>query len=85
MIPKNVRGYSVEVCPQCEGMWTKDKALEEMFSIRITKGRVIQCPDCNTPMMKEHIGNIELDICHSCGRVWLDKSELAKLWFSHKK
>ena len=86
MVTKSVKGYNVDVCTTCEGMWTKDKILEELFKLKIQRGgRILSCPECkDQKMVKETSGNVEVDVCPACGRVWLDKNELTKLWFAYK-
>ena len=39
----------------------------------------MKCPLCDKGMDKEHYENTEIDICPSCGGVWLDKDELIKV------
>ena len=39
----------------------------------------MRCPLCDKEMSKETYENTEIDICPSCGGVWLDKDELERI------
>ena len=37
------------------------------------------CPDCGVALVTKTIHNIEVDLCPTCGGMWLDKGEIARL------
>ena len=80
----------IDVCPKCEGMWLdknelnkllKDRKLSNYLTKHIgTKSRSpMVCPKCGMTMDIEKADDIEVDVCLSCGGVWLDKGELEEL------
>lgn len=83
-VPKNLKGKSMEMCTSCEGMWAQAPDMEELFHLKVNKGRVITCGRCKIPMYKENAGGVEVDLCHKCGLIWLDKDELTKIWFTYR-
>ena len=40
---------------------------------------LITCAKCSTVMDRVDVGGVEVDLCSSCGGIWLDKNELEKL------
>ncbi len=38
----------------------------------------LPCPRCSTPLAATPIGGITVDVCESCGGLWLDRLELAR-------
>jgi len=38
----------------------------------------LPCPRCTTPLACVPIGGISVDVCESCGGLWLDRLELAR-------
>jgi Zn-finger nucleic acid-binding protein len=40
---------------------------------------LIACPKCDEVLDRLSSGGVEVDICESCGGIWLDRGELAKL------
>ncbi len=36
------------------------------------RGAIAQCPDCVTPMRIESTPSAEIDVCDTCGGLWLD-------------
>jgi len=80
----------IDVCPKCKGIWLdkgelgkmrKDRKLTEYLKIHIgTKSRSpMVCPRCVITMDIEKADDIEVDVCLTCGGVWLDKGELEAL------
>lgn len=53
----------------------------ELFPAPSPNGRVAgrHCVDCNQKLTVELVDGVEIDRCHKCGGVWLDKGELAQL------
>ena len=39
----------------------------------------MDCPRCKTAMDQRTRDDVEIDVCASCGGVWLDGGELAKI------
>jgi uncharacterized protein len=38
----------------------------------------LPCPRCSTSLSRMPIGGITVDVCESCGGLWLDRLELAR-------
>lgn len=46
----------------------------------IEKKRILQCPEDQSTMIKEEIGeNIVIDLCEQCQGIWLDDHEITAL------
>jgi len=80
----------IDVCPKCHGIWLdkgelgkllKDRKLTDYLTKHIgTKSRSpMVCPRCGMTMDIEKADDIEVDVCLSCGGVWLDEGELESL------
>ena len=80
----------IDVCPKCKGIWLdkgelgkllKDRKLADYLTKHIgTKSRSpMVCPRCGMTMDIEKADDIEVDVCLTCGGVWLDKGELEAL------
>ena len=80
----------IDVCPKCNGIWLdegelnkilKDKKLSNYLTKHIgTKSRSpMVCPKCGNTMDLEKAEDVEVDVCLSCGGVWLDEGELEGL------
>jgi Zn-finger nucleic acid-binding protein len=39
----------------------------------------LSCPDCATALKPYRLEDISLDICDSCGGVWMDRGEIGKI------
>jgi Zn-finger nucleic acid-binding protein len=39
----------------------------------------MQCPRCGIPLTEKDQTGIQVDTCASCGGVWLDRGELARI------
>ena len=81
---------TIDVCPKCNGIWLdkgelgkllKDKKMSNYLTKHIgTKSRSpMVCPRCGNTMDIEKADDIEVDVCLSCGGVWLDSGELEEL------
>jgi Zn-finger nucleic acid-binding protein len=81
---------TIDVCPKCNGIWLdkgelnkilKDKKLSNYLTKHIgTKSTSpMVCPRCGMTMDIERAEDIEVDVCLSCGGVWLDEGELEDL------
>ncbi len=86
----------IDVCPKCKGIWLdkgelgkllKDKKLTNYLTKHIgTKSRSpMVCPRCGNTMDIEEAEDIEVDVCLTCGGVWLDQGELDKLKYKSKE
>jgi len=80
----------IDVCPKCNGIWLdkgelgkllKDKNLSNYLTKHIgTKSRSpMICPRCGNTMDIEKADDVEVDVCLTCGGVWLDSGELEEL------
>jgi Zn-finger nucleic acid-binding protein len=80
----------IDVCPKCKGIWLdknelnkllKDRKLSAYLTKHIgTKSRSpMVCPRCGMTMDIEKADDIDVDVCLSCGGVWLDQGELESL------
>ena len=80
----------IDVCPKCQGIWLdngelgkllKDRKLTNYLTKHIgTKSRSpMVCPRCGNTMDIEKADDIEVDVCLTCGGVWLDQGELDAL------
>jgi len=81
---------TIDICPNCHGIWLdkgelqkilKDRKLADYLTKHIgTKSRSpMVCPRCGNTMDIEKVEDIEVDVCLSCGGVWLDEGELKDL------
>jgi len=80
----------IDVCPKCQGIWLdkgelqkilKDRKLTDYLTKHIgTKSKSpMVCPRCGMTMDLEKAEDVEVDVCLSCGGVWLDAGELETL------
>jgi len=80
----------IDVCPKCNGIWLdkgelgkllKDRNLSNYLTKHIgTKSRSpMVCPRCSNTMDIEKADDVEVDVCLTCGGVWLDSGELEEL------
>ncbi len=80
----------IDVCPKCNGIWLdkgelgkllKDKKMSDYLTKHIgTKSRSpLICPRCANIMDIEKADDVEVDVCLTCGGVWLDSGELEEL------
>ena len=80
----------IDVCPKCNGIWLdkgeldkllKDKKLSNYLTKHIgTKSKSpMICPRCGNVMDIEKADDVEVDVCLTCGGVWLDSGELEEL------
>ena len=80
----------IDVCPKCHGIWLdkgelqkilKDRKLADYLTKHIgTKSKSpMVCPRCGMTMDLEKAEDVEVDVCLSCGGVWLDAGELEEL------
>ncbi len=80
----------IDVCPKCNGIWLdkgelgkllKDRNLSNYLTKHIgTKSRSpMICPRCGNIMDIEKADDVEVDVCLTCGGVWLDSGELEEL------
>lgn len=80
----------IDECPKCHGIYLdsgelkkliKDKKLADYLTKDIgtqSKSQLV-CPRCGGLMDLERADEIEVDVCLSCGGVWLDAGELSDL------
>ncbi len=80
----------IDICPKCNGIWLdkgelgkllKDRKLTDYLTKHIgTKSRSpMICPKCSMTMDIERADDVEVDVCLTCGGVWLDQGELEAL------
>ena len=80
----------IDVCPKCQGIWLdkgelqkilKDRKLADYLTKHVgTKSKSpMVCPRCGMTMDLENAEDVEVDVCLSCGGVWLDAGELEAL------
>ncbi|MCK5458526.1 MAG: zf-TFIIB domain-containing protein [Thermoplasmatales archaeon] len=80
----------IDVCPKCNGVWLdkgelgkllKDRKMSNYLTKHIgTKSRSpLICPRCANIMDIEKADDVEVDVCLTCGGVWLDSGELEEL------
>ena len=80
----------IDVCPKCNGIWLDEGELGKLLKDRIlsnyltkhigTKSRSpMICPRCANIMDIEKADDVEVDVCLTCGGVWLDSGELEEL------
>ena len=80
----------IDVCPKCNGIWMdkgelvkllKDRKMSNYLTKHIgTKSRSpMICPRCGNIMDIEKADDVEVDVCLTCGGVWLDSGELEEL------
>jgi len=80
----------IDVCPKCNGIWLDKGELEKLLKDRklsnyLTKHIGVKssspmiCPQCSNLMDIEKADEIEVDVCLTCGGVWLDSGELEEL------
>ena len=80
----------IDVCPKCNGIWLdmgelgkllKDRKMSNYLTKHIgTKSRSpMICPRCANIMDIEKADDVEVDVCLTCGGVWLDSGELEEL------
>jgi len=86
----------IDVCPKCNGIWLdkgelgkllKDKKMSNYLTKHIgTKSRSpLICPRCANIMDIEKADDVEVDVCLTCGGVWLDSGELEELKVKSKE
>jgi Zn-finger nucleic acid-binding protein len=55
----------------------KETALEEQR--RLKELHWMRCPKCGMEMHEVHYGKADVDVCFSCGGIFLDKGEIEQL------
>lgn len=90
MEQEQVRGVTVDVCPNCTGTWLDRGELRRVLGDRkladyLTKAigtrsesRMV-CPRCGGLMDHKHAEGLVVDVCVECHGVWLDPGELEGL------
>jgi len=80
----------IDVCPKCNGIWLDKGELEKLLKDRklanyltthigVKSSSPMICPRCGNLMDIEKADEIEVDVCLTCGGVWLDSGELEEL------
>jgi len=80
----------IDVCEKCGGSWfdrgelaqtIKDRRIADQLSEAPIRGTMspIACPRCGGRMRVRKEWAVEVDVCISCGGVWLDHGELEEL------
>ncbi len=95
MKPETYEGIEVDRCPSCKGLFLDRGELEGMIARKMgntadtlifsaTSDQMDQvpafCHRCNKGMVVgKGPGNVRVDVCRTCGAVFLDQGELATL------
>lgn len=80
----------IDVCEKCGGSWydrgelaqtIKDRRIADRLAEDPIRGTMssISCPRCGGRMRVRKEWDVEVDVCISCGGVWLDHGELDEL------
>jgi Zn-finger nucleic acid-binding protein len=80
----------IDVCKKCGGSWYDRGELAQTINDRRIADRLtedpirgtmspIACPRCGGRMRVRKEWDVEVDVCISCGGVWLDHGELEEL------
>jgi Zn-finger nucleic acid-binding protein len=80
----------IDVCEKCGGSWFDRGELAQTVNNRKMADRLtedpirgtmspIACPRCGGRMRVRKEWDVEVDVCISCGGVWLDHGELDEL------
>ena len=80
----------IDVCGSCGGSWfdrgelaqtVKDRRIADRLTEDPIRGTMspIACPRCGGRMRVRREWDVEVDVCISCGGVWLDHGELEEL------
>lgn len=80
----------IDVCGNCGGSWydrgelaqtINDRRIAERLTEDPIRGTMspIACPRCGGRMRVRKEWDVEVDVCISCGGVWLDHGELEEL------
>jgi Zn-finger nucleic acid-binding protein len=93
MKAETLEGIEIDRCPTCKGLFLDKSEFEQMIVRRISADTFAYsllsdtmdevpalCTRCDAPMAA-HIGpaNIRVDVCNSCGGLFLDQGEFAAL------
>lgn len=81
----------MDACSLCDGVWLDRGELARIhgLSVDLLSGEAhadpqgaAECPDCKTPMETRWFSRgrkVLLDVCPSCGGIWLDSEELRSI------
>jgi Zn-finger nucleic acid-binding protein len=78
----------IDTCPLCRGTWLDkgelakvitDRDLAKVVEASTNETSELRCPRCAGPMSIGRTRDVEVDVCQSCGGVWLDTWELHDL------
>lgn len=80
----------IDVCGKCKGSFydrgelaqtIKDRRVSDRLTEAPIRGTMspIACPRCSGRMRVRREWDVEVDVCISCGGVWLDHGELEEL------
>ena len=84
------KNVEVDVCPTCNGIFldkqeirtlTGSSSLNKLLTklLGLDADSRLVCPNCGGLMDGEDAGNVRVDVCLTCGGVWLDAGELDRL------
>lgn len=84
--------HNVQKCGGCSGIWLPASAVIELIgktkrprsSPDLILQSSIRCPDDGRQLVAITKHGVEIDVCSSCGGVWLDGGELRQLQRSEK-
>lgn len=99
--PIRKKNIEVDACPRCAGLWFDNNELTEVVresigsvpdQAMVEQGKAYSdrpCPRCEIPLIVHPFRNQEdpfdVDICHRCYGIWLDKGELERVQKSQAK
>lgn len=79
MVRKEVLDASLNLCPNCGGVWVRGKDLKALSGIDISAHRRVLCPVCKASLSLMDVRGVEIDFCGKCSGVWLDMGEIERL------
>ncbi|MEM7183066.1 MAG: Bax inhibitor-1 family protein [Spirochaetota bacterium] len=92
MYSKKIRGIDLDFCPSCRGTWFDHSELAAALqtksdlhasSIYTSSTRTeMECPVCTTTLYHKAYAqhfDVEVDQCHSCSGIFVDKGEITKI------
>lgn len=85
LIPKDFKHHQVNYCSSCKGLWLPGDIVPSLLSssangrirnLQHATGSALSCPGQCATLLEMRINGIIIDVCSSCGGVWLDRGEI---------
>lgn len=85
LIAKDIKHHQVNYCSSCKGLWLPGDIVPSLLSssangrirnLQHTTGSPLSCPGQCATLLEMRINGIVMDVCPSCGGVWLDRGEI---------